>query len=60
VIIAMAPALARATRQGGMLVLSGILQDKADAVSQRINSEGIDVVETTIEGEWIALIGQRS
>jgi len=60
VIFSMAPALARATRQGGIVVLSGILEDKADAVTERVQGEGIDVIETTTEGEWVALIGRRS
>ncbi|MGC9359013.1 MAG: 50S ribosomal protein L11 methyltransferase [Anaerolineae bacterium] len=60
VIIGMAPALARATRQGGIVVLSGILEDKAHAVTERVEAEGIDVIETTTEGEWVALLGRRN
>jgi len=60
VIIAMAPALARATRPGGIVIMSGILEEKGNMVGERIRKEGIDIVATTSEGGWIALVGQRS
>jgi len=59
VIVAMAAALARATRGGGTLVLSGILTEKGNMVQERVTSEGIEIHTTLAKGDWVALVGRR-
>jgi ribosomal protein L11 methyltransferase len=48
------PALIGATC--GRLILSGILNTQADAVSARLRELGINEYELTADGEWVALI----
>lgn len=59
VIASMAPALAAATRPGGILILSGILAEKANMVVESMAQANVSIVEQPREGDWVALIGQK-
>ncbi len=59
VIIELAEALADVTRPGGRLIASGIIDTRAEEVKSRLSETGFDVVETRIEGEWVAMIAVR-
>jgi ribosomal protein L11 methyltransferase len=54
VIVPLLPALIGATC--GRLILSGILDTQADAVRAALRAHGINECETTIDGEWIAIV----
>lgn len=52
----MAPALVRRLQPGGSLVLSGILRDQAERVTNAYRDQGLSLPQELVEGEWVALI----
>lgn len=44
---------------GGYLLLSGIIQEKADMVIDTAKRHGLTLVERSQEGDWVALVLQR-
>lgn len=59
VIIDMAAGLAAAVRPGGLLVASGIIAERADAVVAALADAGIQPLEREQEGDWVAVVGRR-
>lgn len=59
VLIELADGLAAAVRPGGVMVGSGIIAEKADAVAARLERSGIQPLERDHEGDWVAVIGRR-
>jgi ribosomal protein L11 methyltransferase len=55
-LIRMAPYLVRRLADGGCLILSGILDEQADAVAQAYMRQGMPEPERRVDGEWAALI----
>lgn len=58
VILGMAEELIGATRKGGLLIVSGIIEGRADEVRLGLQERGVTVVETQAEGEWVAILGR--
>ncbi len=59
VLIFLAPHFAGALEQGGMLVSSGIISEKADEVVAAFEAAGLKVEERRQEGDWIALLAKK-
>ncbi|WP_045222502.1 50S ribosomal protein L11 methyltransferase [Desulfonatronum thioautotrophicum] len=55
-LVRMAPALVRRLESGGSLVLSGILRDQAERVTNAYRDQGLSLPQELVEGEWVALI----
>jgi ribosomal protein L11 methyltransferase len=60
VIAQLAPALVRATRPGGALIASGIIQERRDEAIQPLIAAGLTEIREVIEGDWVTLIGRRA
>jgi ribosomal protein L11 methyltransferase len=54
-LIALAPRIAKATSEGGRVVLSGILESQVSDVRKAYEESGFIYVEHGIEGEWACL-----
>ncbi len=59
-IIDLAPALAANLCPGGILVVSGIIAERTDAVLASLHQNGLSLVEQRNDGEWVALIGYKT
>jgi ribosomal protein L11 methyltransferase len=59
IIIDMAPNLADTLKPGGLLVASGIISPKADAVAEALAAAGVPVTERLQEDDWVALLGRK-
>lgn len=59
VIIEIAQDLYDHTAPGGTLIASGIIERKADAVEQKLQSVGFEVVSREQEGEWVGIEAKR-
>jgi len=59
VLVALAPALAAELSPGGTLLASGIFIDREAEVRAAFEAAGLDVMERTAEGDWIALAARR-
>jgi len=60
VIIDMAVPLARAVAPGGVLVASGILNERADRVADALTQVGLPLEGRLSEGDWTALITRKA
>lgn len=56
IIVGLAPALAHNMVPNGILIASGILAYKEDVVNEALALAGLQVIETTREEDWIAVI----
>jgi ribosomal protein L11 methyltransferase len=59
VILGMADGLAAAVAPGGYLVVSGIIDRRAEDVRVGLTARGLTVLETTSEAEWVAITAHR-
>ncbi|HEX5588985.1 MAG TPA: 50S ribosomal protein L11 methyltransferase [Candidatus Limnocylindrales bacterium] len=59
VLVALAPALRDELRPGGLLLASGIFEDRESEVAAAFGAAGLEVVERSAEGEWVALAARR-
>jgi ribosomal protein L11 methyltransferase len=58
-IMDLGPALAASLSPGGILVASGIIAERADAVLASLHQNGLALVERRDDGEWVALIAYK-
>lgn len=59
-IIGLAGELSRAVAPGGILIASGLIEERADEVTSWLEQVGFDLIETMTEDDWVALILKRS
>ena len=52
VLVQLAPAVSRAMKQGGSLIMSGILERKEQTVARALEKEGLQVTGIGQQGEW--------
>lgn len=57
IIIAMLPLFVRILKKGGVIAMSGIVEERADEVLEKVRESGLAVKEVRIENEWAAIIG---
>ena len=60
VIVEMAPAIPAALSDSGVLIASGIIEEKADLVAHALAQAGLRVDERPQEDDWVALIARKS
>jgi ribosomal protein L11 methyltransferase len=59
VLIGLAEALATALEAGGLLITSGIINERADDVAAGFATQGLQILDRRVEGDWIALIATK-
>ena len=59
VLIPLMPAGIRALKDGGIYIMSGIIDDKEEAVVSACKENGLTVLDVEHDGEWYALIACR-
>ena len=59
-LIALADDFASALRPGGILIESGIIEEREDGVRLLTEAQGFAAIETRRQGEWVALIFRRT
>ena len=60
VLAELAESLVAAVRPGGKVIASGLLTEKRDAIEQRFRDAGAAVERTVIDGDWVALVAERT
>ncbi|HEX7588369.1 MAG TPA: 50S ribosomal protein L11 methyltransferase [Anaerolineae bacterium] len=60
VICELAPAVAAALKPGGTVIASGILDFKADTVTDALREVEIETIEKKQEEDWVTLVGKKS
>jgi ribosomal protein L11 methyltransferase len=59
VIMQIAPALVRATRPGGVLIASGIINERRAETEEALRAAGMPEMEAIVDGDWVTLAGRR-
>ncbi len=59
ILVPLAPAVAAALKDGGMYITSGIISGKERMVAQALEQAGFEVLETTYQGEWVAVTARK-
>ena len=59
VILGMADLLLAALKPGGILIASGIIENRAEDVRRGLKASGLNALETREEGEWVAILARR-
>ena len=59
VLALLAPAVPNALKEGGVLILSGIIASRLDFVKERYAAYGFTLLEEKREGEWHALVYRK-
>jgi len=44
---------------GGVLIASGIIADRAEAVMSSLRENGLSLVERRDDGDWLVLVARR-
>ena len=60
VIVGMAEDLCAKLRPGGKLITSGIINERASEVAEKLEAAGARTVEVRQDGEWTALISEKA
>ncbi len=55
----LAPALVRATRPGGTLIASGIIEERRAEAEEPLRAAGLRITQALVEGDWVTLVGVR-
>jgi ribosomal protein L11 methyltransferase len=58
-IMELAPALAAHLLPEGVLIASGIIAERAEAVASCLRENGVSIIERHDDGDWVALVGRR-
>ncbi len=60
VILGMAEELVAATKPGGLLIVSGIIEARTDDVKLGLVERGLTILAVETEGEWVAITAAKS
>lgn len=59
VIISLSSVIGNYMREGGILITSGILTEKAEAVRNALRQQKFALVEESTQGEWVCIIARK-
>jgi ribosomal protein L11 methyltransferase len=59
VILNLKEELVNAIKPGGLLIASGLIENRAGNVRDGLKSVGLSIVETREEGEWVAILARK-
>ena len=59
VLIPLLPAGIKALKSGGIYIMSGIIDDKEEAVVNACKEHGLEVLEVNRQGEWVCVTGMK-
>ena len=60
VLVALTPAAVSCLKPGGMYITSGIIDEKEGIVAEAVRKAGMEVVETTYQGEWVSITARKA
>jgi len=60
VLVALTPAAASCLKPGGIYITSGIIDEKEGIVAEAVRKAGMEVVETTYQGEWVSITARKA
>ena len=59
VLVNRTPVIVKSLKPGGIYITSGIIDDKEGVVSDAVRAAGMEILETTYQGEWVSITGRK-
>jgi ribosomal protein L11 methyltransferase len=59
IIVRMLPDVPRVLKDGGHLIVSGVIQEKEKLVRTEMEKQGLQIVEAVRDGEWVAIVAKK-
>lgn len=60
VLVALTPAAVECLKPGGIYITSGIIDEKEGTVAEAVRKAGMEVIETTYQGEWVSITARKA
>lgn len=60
VLIPLTPVIVSQLKSGGIYITSGIIDDKEQAVKEAVRAAGLEVLDTTFQGEWVSITARKN
>ena len=59
VLVNLTPVIVKSLKPGGIYITSGIIDDKEGVVADAVRAAGMEILETTYQGEWVSITGRK-
>ncbi len=59
VLVALTPVVVDCLKPGGIYITSGIIDEKESVVAEAVRKAGMEVIETTYQGEWVSITARK-
>lgn len=59
VLVELTPVIVAQLKPGGVYITSGIIEDKETCVAAAVQAAGMEVIEVTRQGEWVAITARK-
>lgn len=59
VLVPLTPVIVNQLKVGGIYITSGIIDDKETVVAEAVKAAGLEILETTYQGEWVSITARR-
>lgn len=59
VLVPLTPVIVHQLKPDGIYITSGIINDKEETVRNAVTGAGLEVVETTYQGEWVSITARK-
>ena len=60
VLVALTPVVVDCLKPGGIYITSGIIDEKEGVVAEAVRKTGMEVIETTYQGEWVSITARKA
>ena len=60
VLVALTPVVVDCLKPGGIYITSGIIDEKEGVVAEAVHKAGMEVIETTYQGEWVSITARKA
>jgi ribosomal protein L11 methyltransferase len=60
VLVPLTPVIINQLKPGGIYITSGIIDDKEQVVADAVKAAGMEILETTYQGEWVSITARKS
>lgn len=60
VLVMLTPVITAQMKNGGIYITSGIIREKEEITAQAVREAGLEIVETTYQGEWVSITARKS
>jgi len=59
VLVPLTPVIVNQLKPGGVYITSGIIDDKEQTVAEAVRAAGLELLDTTYQGEWVCITAKK-